>query len=95
MADPQGHGKHPAHGNTPAAWTTVTIILIGSVIAGVAVVMGEWWLFYAAGIGLSVVGLLVGKVMGRFGLGSTPPRRHSQAEVAASAAASQGSVKAS
>ncbi|HZC25543.1 MAG TPA: HGxxPAAW family protein [Actinopolymorphaceae bacterium] len=90
MTDPQGHAKHPGHGNSPAAWTTVAIIIIGSVIAGAAVVTGEWWLFVASGVGLPVLGLLIGKIMSSLGLGGSAQRRHSRAEVDAAAASESG-----
>ncbi len=96
MADPQDRTKHHGHGNSPAAWTAVAIIMVGSVIAGIAVVLGEWTIFYVAAIGLPLLGLLVGKVMTRMGLGSAPARRHSRSEVDALAAAdAEESVQAS
>jgi hypothetical protein len=96
MTDPQGHTKHPGHGNSPAAWTTVTIIIIASVIAGAAVVTGEWWLFLASGVGLPLLGLLIGKIMSSLlGLGSTAQRRHSAAEVDQAATETGESVKTS
>jgi hypothetical protein len=97
MTDPQGHAKHPGHGNSPAAWTTVAIIIIASAIAGAAVVIGDWWLFLGSAVGLPLVGLLIGKIMSSaFGLGSRETHRHSRAEVDAAAAEESGeSVKAS
>jgi hypothetical protein len=85
MADTQGHGTHPGHGNTPAAWTTVTIIMIGATIAGVAVILGDWWMFLASAVGVPILGLIVGRIMSGMGLGGTPTRRHSRAEVEATA----------
>lgn len=58
------------HGNTPAAWTAVTIMGVGSLIGGIAIVVAETWLFFV-GIGVIVVGAIVGKVMQMMGLGST------------------------
>jgi hypothetical protein len=84
MADTQGHGTHPGHGNTPAAWTTVTIILVGSTIAGIAVILGDWWMFLASAVGLPLLGLVVGRIMAGLGLGGTPTRRHDRTEVEAS-----------
>lgn len=51
------------HGHTPAAWTMVTILVIASVVGGIAVVIGNWWLFGIGGGGLLVLGLIVGKAM--------------------------------
>jgi hypothetical protein len=89
MADKQGqeriHTDH--HGNSPAAWTAVGIILIASVIAGLSVVMGAWVLFFISAIGLPLVAVIIGKIMSSQGLGSTPARRHSPAEAEERAAA--------
>jgi hypothetical protein len=58
-----GHsGAHSNHGNTPAAWTAVTLIFIGSTIAGVAVVMAAIPVF-VVGCAVIAVGCLAGKVM--------------------------------
>lgn len=57
-------------GNTPAAWTTVTIMLIGFVLGGIAMIMAEPWLVGVA-IGIIVLGAVVGKVMQMMGLGAT------------------------
>jgi hypothetical protein len=56
------------HGNTPAAWTAVIIIMLGFLAGGVAIVIGEP--LWAAGSGAIVVlGGIVGKVMQMMGLG--------------------------
>ena len=34
------------HGNTPAAWTGVLIILVGFVVGGLALVIGSWPMFW-------------------------------------------------
>jgi hypothetical protein len=56
------------HGNTPAAWATTVIMIIGSVIAGVAIAIAN---VPAAIIGFVVVALggVVGLVMKSAGLG--------------------------
>ncbi len=69
------------HGNTPAAWTTVSLLLATSVVAGLAIVLGNWWLFFIAAVGGTLVSLLVGKIMHVMGLGGPRPPRHSPAEV--------------
>lgn len=56
------------HGSTPAAWTTVTIITLAFVIGTLAIVLGNWPMFWA-GAALVVVGAVVGKIMQRMGLG--------------------------
>lgn len=60
-----------SHGRTPAAWTSVAIMLLGSVVAAVAVVIAEPWLFFV-GLGVIALGVIVGKVMSMMGLGNAP-----------------------
>jgi len=59
---------HEDHGNTPAAWTAVTIVMVAFVIASVAVWTMNWPLFWI-GVGLVVVAAVVGKVMSMMGMG--------------------------
>jgi hypothetical protein len=61
------------HGNTPAAWTGVLIILVGFVVGGIGLVIDTWWVFWA-GVVIGVVGPIVGKVMQKMGLGAEPAR---------------------
>lgn len=56
------------HGNTPAAWTAVVIILIGFVVGGVGMV-ADSPVVVLAGAGVIVLGAVVGKVMQMMGLG--------------------------
>lgn len=63
---------HDNHGQTPAAWTAVTIIVIAFLIGTVAVVIGNWPLFWVGGVGLVIVGAVVGKVMSMAGMGAAP-----------------------
>ena len=60
------------HGHTPAAWTAVTIVLIGFVVGGVAVIVAQPWLAFV-GIGIVVLGGIVGKIMQMMGLGADSP----------------------
>jgi hypothetical protein len=57
------------HGNTPAAWTAVTIMFVGFLIAGLALPFGLPWLFFV-GIAVVVIGAVTGKVMQMMGMGS-------------------------
>ena len=59
------------HGNTPAAWTGVLVILVGFVVGGIGLVIDNWTVFWA-GVVIGLVGPIVGKVMQKMGLGSTP-----------------------
>lgn len=62
----QGH-----HGSTPAAWTTVVIITIAFFVGTLAVIIGNWPMFWV-GAALVVVGAVVGKIMQKAGLGTIP-----------------------
>ena len=62
------------HGNTPAAWTTVTIVLIGFVVGGLALVIEVLPLFWV-GVAFVPIGMIVGKVMQKMGLGAEPVSR--------------------
>jgi hypothetical protein len=58
-----------SHGNTPAAWTAVTIMFVGFLISGFALPLELPWLFFV-GIGIVIVGAVTGKVMQMMGMGS-------------------------
>lgn len=77
------HGGQ-SHGNSPAAWTTVTIIMIGAIVAGIAVAMGRWVLFGVGAVGIPLIGLIVGRIMASMGLGGRPNERHPREEVESS-----------
>jgi hypothetical protein len=62
------------HGNTPAAWTGVTIMLIGWTVGGLGLVLGEMLLFWV-GVALQPVGLVAGAVMAKMGMGAEPANR--------------------
>ncbi len=59
------------HGNTPAAWTGVTIILLGFVVGGIGMVIDNWPMFWV-GVALVPLGGIVGKVMQMMGMGAEP-----------------------
>jgi hypothetical protein len=56
------------HGNTVAAWVTVTVVLVGGLTAVLGVVLSVMWLFWV-GLGVTVVGAVVGRVLRMLGLG--------------------------
>lgn len=58
------------HGNTPAAWTAVTIGLASFVVGGIGV-MAESMPVFWIGVALSPIALLVGYVMSRMGYHTT------------------------
>lgn len=66
---------HDLHGNTPAAWTAVTIVLIAFTIGAIAMVLGPNWLLFWISVGIAVLGALTGKVMQLLGFG-TPTDQH-------------------
>ena len=63
------------HGNTPAAWTGVGIVLVGFVVAGLGLVVTSWPLFWV-GVALGPVGGIVGLMMARMGYGAEPLKTH-------------------
>jgi hypothetical protein len=56
------------HGRTPAAWTAVTIALLGFVIGGIGMIAAEPWIV-GVGAAVIVLGVIVGKGMQMMGLG--------------------------
>jgi hypothetical protein len=64
-----------SHGNTPAAWTAVTIMFVGFLISGFALPL-ELPLLFFVGIGIVIVGAVTGKVMQMMGMGSPVSHDH-------------------
>lgn len=58
-----------SHGNTPAAWTAVSIMFVGFLISGLALPFELTWLFFV-GLAVVLLGAVVGKVMSMMGMGS-------------------------
>ena len=59
---------HDNHGSTPAAWTAVIIITVAFVVDTLAIILGNWPLFWGS-VALVAVGAFAGKVMAMMGLG--------------------------
>ena len=59
------------HGNTPAAWTGVMIILLGFTVGGLGMVIDNWTMFWV-GVALVPAGAIVGKIMAMMGMGAEP-----------------------
>ncbi len=57
-----------SHGSTPAAWTAVTVCLVGFVVGAIGLVVESWPTFWV-GVGLIAVSGIVGKVMQTMGMG--------------------------
>ncbi len=60
------------HGNTPAAWTGVAIVLLGFLIGGVGLLVDSMTLFWV-GVACAPIGAVVGMAMGKMGLGADVP----------------------
>lgn len=58
------------HGSTPAAWTAVTICLIGFTVGAIGMIIGPSWVVFGVGVALVLVGAPVGKVLSLAGLGA-------------------------
>ncbi|WP_427017292.1 HGxxPAAW family protein [Pseudarthrobacter sp. P1] len=64
------HNGDLGHGNSPAAWTCVVVMLIGALISSVAFVIGvDATVLFIVGLGVMVVGLIVGLAMRAAGYG--------------------------
>ena len=63
------------HGNTPAAWTGVTVAMIGFVIGGIGLMMTpvNMTVFWVAAV-ITVLALPIFAVMNRMGLGDEAAR---------------------
>lgn len=59
---------HEDHGSTPAAWTAVVIIALAFVVGTLAIILGNWPMFWV-GVAMVVIGAIAGKVMAMMGLG--------------------------
>lgn len=59
------------HGNTPAAWTGVVVILVGFVVGGIGLVLDNWVMFWV-GVVIGLLGPVAGKIMAMVGLGAAP-----------------------
>lgn len=89
MADTSPHGAGPEnrekaylppvapprnHGHTVAAWVAMTSVMVGATAAAVGFVLPALWLVWT-GAGVAVLGLLVGGVLRKAGLGQPEPSR--------------------
>lgn len=72
------------HGNTPAAWVTVVVVLVGALVSSLAMIASLVWLVWV-GLGVIVVGLLAGRIMRMAGFGQPVARRPEPGDPAASA----------
>ena len=61
--------KQIHHGRTVAAWVGTTVAMVAFIVGGIAVVVQNWPLFWAAA-GLLVLGLIAAKVLQVMGYGA-------------------------
>jgi hypothetical protein len=55
------------HGNTPAAWTAVVVALLAFVVAGIALMVGSWLMFWI-GVGLAPLAVVLLLILSKMGL---------------------------
>ncbi|AWB86432.1 DUF6704 family protein [Mycetocola zhujimingii] len=65
--------NEPGHGHSPAAWTAITIMLIGFAVGTIAFWFDTPWLVWSSA-GLVVVGAIVGWIMKKAGYGVNGPK---------------------
>lgn len=67
---PIDHSIELGHGNSPAAWTSVAIMLVGTIVGCIAFVIGESaTIMFWIGVGIIAIGLIAGGVMKSVGYG--------------------------
>ena len=67
------HENEPGHGNSPAAWVAVIIMLVAFTIGTLAFWFDLAWLVWASA-GLLVVGAITGLVLSKLGYGVNGPK---------------------
>ena len=59
--EPIDHSIELGHGNSPAAWSSVAVMLVGTLIGCIAFVIGESaTILFWGGVGVIVIGLILG-----------------------------------
>lgn len=61
-------------GKTAAAWTTVTLIVLGAIVVAVGIAAGQHWADWV-GVAIILLGLVVGGIMRKAGFGQPTRRR--------------------
>lgn len=62
------HAEPVGHGNSPAAWTAVFIMLAGTIVGCIGFMMASWPVFIAGWIVIAL-GLIIGGIMRALGFG--------------------------
>ena len=63
----------PGHGDSPAAWTAVIVMLLGIATGTVAFFLHQAWLVWVC-VGIVVVGGLLGWILAKAGYGVKGPK---------------------
>ncbi|WP_104111647.1 MULTISPECIES: HGxxPAAW family protein [unclassified Arthrobacter] len=64
------HSVELGHGNSPAAWSSVLVMLVGALVACIAFVIGaEATLVFWIGVAVIAVGVILGPVLKAAGYG--------------------------
>lgn len=67
------HLEEPGHGDSPAAWTAVVIMLLAFAVGTVAFFFHQAWLVWISA-GVLVLGLIIGFIMSKAGYGVNGPK---------------------
>ena len=62
------HSQDLGHGNSPAAWTCVIVMLVGALVCSIAFVINNTPIFIAGAV-IMVLGLIAGYIMRKAGYG--------------------------
>jgi hypothetical protein len=62
------HSQDLGHGNSPAAWTCVIVMLVGALVCSIAFVISNTPIFITGAV-IMVLGLIAGYVMRKAGYG--------------------------
>jgi hypothetical protein len=62
------HSQELGHGNSPAAWTCVIVMLVGALVCSIAFVISNTPIFIAGAV-IMVLGLIAGYIMRKAGYG--------------------------
>lgn len=65
--------QEPGHGDSPAAWTAVIVMLLGIAVGTVAFFLHQAWLVWICA-GVVVVGILLGWILAKAGYGVNGPK---------------------
>ena len=67
------HPNDPGHGDSPAAWTAVIVMLIGIAVGTVAFFLHQAWLVWICA-GVVALGWILGWILAKAGYGVKGPK---------------------